>query len=133
MCRHRAKFGSSTRRDTKPENRSAASAIDTPFWCGRRWHSREPDIDNAFLAACGLLCNMRCNQVKLPVIQITWVAFGRVWCGSLGVVVAGHRWFLRSKLGQYRQASSAELPIALSHVEPANLIVKCRTSANTVK
>src|SRR5262245_39039170 len=96
MCRSSAKFGSNP--DVIPSlYRSAASAIDSPFWCGRRWHSREPDIDNAFLAACGLLCNMRCNQVKLPVIQIAWVAFGRVWCSSLGVVVDGHRWLLRSK------------------------------------
>src|SRR6266496_4237256 len=76
--------------------RSAAYATDKWFWYGRRWHSREPDIDSAFLATPGLLCNLRCNQVKLPVIQIAWVTFGRVWCGSFGVVVAGHRRFLRS-------------------------------------
>jgi hypothetical protein len=34
------------------------------------------------------LCNLRCNQVKLLVIQIAWVTFGRVWCGSFGVAVA---------------------------------------------
>src|SRR5204863_8222501 len=73
------------------------------------------DIGRAFLATPGLLCNMRCNQVKLLVIQIAWVAFGRVWCGSLGVVVVGHRWFLRSmfRTVQNRRPRHGPHPIEL--------------------
>jgi hypothetical protein len=55
-----------------------------------------PDIDRSLLARPVLLRDVRGNQRKFPIIQITCLAFGRVWCGRPDVVAAGHRGYLPS-------------------------------------
>jgi hypothetical protein len=63
----------------------------------RRMEARYiPDSDRSLLARPVLLGDVRGNQRKFPSMQITCVAFGRVWCGRPDGVAAGHRGYLPS-------------------------------------
>ena len=71
----------------------------------------DPASTVAFPCSCSVLCGIEHER-------LCEVAFGCVWYGSLGVVVAGHRWFLRSK---FRTVQADVLGITAYRPQP------CRT------